>query len=175
MTAFSITNALFAREMTGQGQKVDISMFRTMIAAAGNMLVDFEEKIRIPYSDPQGLIPLYKLYQGSDGKWFFLACGNLTFFTKLALALGHEEWLTDDRFEGAPFLILPPVNYELIEMFKEIFATKTRDEWLEFLRAEDIPCAPAQPVEKFLDDPQVTALWSPAFFRDLIRDRLKTT
>ncbi|MBW2091810.1 MAG: CoA transferase [Deltaproteobacteria bacterium] len=157
MTAFSIANALLARETTGEGQKVDISMFRMMIAATTNMFVDFEEKIRIPYSDPQGQAPIYKLYQGSDGKWFFLACGNLTFFAKLALALGHDEWLVDDRFEGAPFLILPPINYELIEMFQEIFSTKTRDEWLEFLRAEDIPCAPAQPVEKFLDDPQVLA------------------
>jgi crotonobetainyl-CoA:carnitine CoA-transferase CaiB-like acyl-CoA transferase len=97
------------------------------------------------------------LYQGSDGKWFFLALGNLTFFAKFALVMGHEEWLTDDRFEGAPFMIMPPINEELMEIFKKIFAEKTRDEWLEFLGAEDIPCGPALPVEEFMDDPQVIA------------------
>jgi CoA:oxalate CoA-transferase len=35
--------------------------------------------------------------------------------------------------------------------------TRTRDEWLDFLQAEDIPCAAALPVEEFLDDPQVMA------------------
>ncbi|MBW1708838.1 MAG: CoA transferase [Deltaproteobacteria bacterium] len=157
MTSFSITTALLAREMTGKGQKVDISMFKTMITVAGSMLVDFEEKIRIPYSNPQGQAPVYKLYQGSDGKWFFMALGNLTFVSKFALAMGHDEWLVDPRFEGAPFLILPPINLELIEMFSEIFSTRTRDEWIEFLRAEDIPCAPALPIENYFDDPQVLA------------------
>ena len=54
-------------------------------------------------------------------------------------------------------MILPPINEELIEMFEKIFSERTRDEWLEFLRAEDIPCGPALPVETFLDDPQVIA------------------
>ena len=54
-------------------------------------------------------------------------------------------------------MIQPPINEELIEMFEKIFAERTRDEWLEFLRAEDIPCGPAMAVETFLDDPQVAA------------------
>lgn len=157
MATFSITIALFAREMTGKGQKVDISLLNSIMGAMSYLLLDYEEKIRIPFTDPQGSMPLYKLYQGSDGKWFFLGLGNFVFFTKLALALGREEWLTDSRFEGAPFLILPPISDEIMEEFKEIFSTKTRDEWLEFLRAEDIPCAPALKVEEFLDDPQVLA------------------
>jgi crotonobetainyl-CoA:carnitine CoA-transferase CaiB-like acyl-CoA transferase len=69
----------------------------------------------------------------------------------------HEEWLTDPRFEGAPFLIFPPVSEEIMAEFKEIFSTKKRDEWIAFLQSEDIPCAAALPVEEFLDDPQVVA------------------
>ena len=157
MAAYSITTALFAREITGKGRKVEISMLNSIMGAMSYFLVDYEENVRIPFTNPQGSMPLYKLYQGSDGEWFFLGLGNFAFFTKFALALEREEWLTDDRFEGAPFLIMPPVSDELIEEFKAIFATKTRDEWLAFLRAEDIPCAPASPVEEFLDDPQVIA------------------
>ena len=128
-----------------------------MLGAASMFLVDFAGRIRIPFTDPQGAMPLYKFYQGSDGKWFFLGLGNVTFLTKFAIVMEHEEWLADPRFEGAPFLIFPPDSTELIAMFKEIFATKTRDEWLAFLRSEDIPCAAALPVEEFLDDPQVMA------------------
>jgi crotonobetainyl-CoA:carnitine CoA-transferase CaiB-like acyl-CoA transferase len=157
MAAFSITTALFAREFTGKGQRVDISLFGSMLGAESSGLVDFAGRFRIPWSNPQGSLPLYKFYQGSDGKWFFLGLGNLTFFTKFAIVMEHEEWLADTRFEGAPFLIFPPVSDEIMAMFKEIFMTKTRDEWLAFLQSEDIPCAAALPVEEFLDDPQVMA------------------
>jgi len=157
MATLSIAAALFVREMTGKGQRIDISLLNSLMAASGSVLLDFKDRVRIPWINPQGSIPLYKLYQGSDEKWFFLGLGNFVFFTKFALAMGHEEWLVDPLFEGAPFLILPPRNTEVIAMLEEIFSTKTRDEWLEFLRAADIPCAPANTVEEFLDDPQVLA------------------
>jgi len=157
MASFSIASALLARETTGEGQRVDISLFSSMLGAQATGMVDFEDRFRLPWTNPQGSMPLYKFYQGSDGKWFFLGLGNMRFLTKFAVALGREEWLADPRFEGAPFLIFPPISEELIAEFKEMFATKTRDEWLEFLQSEDIPCAAAQPVEEFLDDPQVMA------------------
>lgn len=161
MAAFSMATALLAREFTGKGQMVDISLFNAILAPQSLYISDFEGKIRMPGAErtnQQGSLPLYKLYQGSDGEWFFLALGNPTFFTKFALAMGHDEWLMDPLFEGAPFLILPPRNTQLIEMFKEIFATRTRDEWIEFLRSEDIPCAPAASVMEFMSDPQVQAI-----------------
>lgn len=160
MAAFGITTALFARELTGKGQRVDISLYQAILAAQSIYILDFENKFRIPATEltnQQGIMPVYKLYRAKDGKWFFLALGNPTFFTKFALAMGHDEWLIDPLFEGAPFLILPPRNKQLIEMFEKIFAEKTRDEWLEFLQSEDIPCAPAQSVEEFLSDPQIIA------------------
>ncbi|MBW1887210.1 MAG: CoA transferase [Deltaproteobacteria bacterium] len=157
MASLSIASALLAREITGKGQRVDISLFSSMLGAQATAMVDFEDRIRLPWTNPQGSMPLYKFYQGSDGKWFFLGLGNMGFFTKFAVALGREEWLADPRFEGAPFLIFPPVSLEIIAEFKEMFATKTRDEWLKFLQSEDIPCAAARPVEEFLDDPQVMA------------------
>lgn len=83
--------------------------------------------------------------------------GNFTFFTKFALLMGHEEWLADPLFEGAPVAIAPPRDRQVIAMLQGIFATKTRDEWLELLRAGDVPCAPAQSIEEYLDDPQVLA------------------
>ena len=157
MTAYSITVALFARETTGKGQQVDISMLNTFMAAECGGLITFEGRERVAHSYQQGGSPVYRLYQGSDGKWFFLALGNLAFLAKFAIAMGHDEWLVDERFEGAPFMIQPPINEELSEMFQKIFTEKTRDEWLEFLRAEDIPCGPALPVKEFMDDPQVIA------------------
>ena len=159
MACFSITTALFTRQATGQGQRVNMSLLAGILSAASSGIVDFEGKVsRVSgIRDQQGGSPLYRLYQGSDGKWFFLGLGNLGFFAKFAVAMGHDEWLVDERFEGAPFLILPPESTELIIMLQDIFSTKTRDEWLEFLRAADIPCSASSTVEEYLDDPQVIA------------------
>jgi CoA:oxalate CoA-transferase len=157
MAAFSITTALVVRESTGRGQRVDISLLNSLMYSSSIGLLEFEGQTKLPFDDPQGVMPLYKFYQASDGQWLFLGLGNFTFFTKFAVLMEHHEWLVNPLFEGAPFLIFPPRNTQVIAMFKEIFATKTRDEWIELLRSEDIPCAPAQTVEKFLDDPQVLA------------------
>ncbi|MFH0879031.1 MAG: CoA transferase [Lentisphaerota bacterium] len=158
MSSFSIATALWAREATGQGQMVDMSLFNAILSAQAICINDFTGMPRstVLYP-PQGRFPLYRLYPGKDGKWFIIALGNLTFFAKFAIAMGHEEWVTDPRFEGHPFAIYPPRSTDLIAMFRELFSTKTRDEWLELLRAADLPCDAVQTVEEFMDDPQVLA------------------
>ncbi|MBN1614291.1 MAG: CoA transferase [Deltaproteobacteria bacterium] len=154
--AFGITTALCVREMTGRGQKMDISLFRSIMGAQRLFLVDFPGSMRIPWG-PSGLLPLYRAYQGSDGKWFFLGLGNFKFFTQFSMTMGRSEWLTDPLFEGAPFLILPPRNAQVMAMLKKIFAGKNRDEWLTLLRGDGVPCAPIRTIREFMDDPQVAA------------------
>jgi len=156
--AYSVTMALYAREITGKGQRVDISLFAAVFAAGSAGIVDFKDRVILPPTyAPQGRSPVYRLYKGSDGKWFFLALGNMTFVTKFALAMGKDEWLLDDRFEGAPFMIVPPYSDEIASELQTIFSTKTREEWLQFLHSQDIPCAPAEPVTSYIDDPQIAA------------------
>lgn len=154
--AYGITTALCVREMTGRGQKVDISLHRAIMYSQRLLLVDFVGSFRMPWG-PTGLLPLYRAYQGSDGKWFFLGLGNFKFFTQFCLTMDRSEWLTDPLFEGAPFLILPPRNAQVMAMLKKVFVAKTRDEWLTLLRADGIPCAPIRSAMEFMDDPQVAA------------------
>jgi crotonobetainyl-CoA:carnitine CoA-transferase CaiB-like acyl-CoA transferase len=157
MAAFSTVCALHVREITGRGQKVEMPLLNALALVQTASLLRFEGQMRLWAWPPRGPMPLYRLYQASDGLWFFLGLGNYTFFTKFALAMGHDEWLTDPLFEGAPMLILPPRADEVERIMDEIIAGKTRQEWLEFLEANDIPCAPARRVDEFLDDPQVAA------------------
>ncbi len=154
--AMDITAGLCAREQTGKGQKMDVSMFRVILGTFRQFLVDFEGMFRAPWG-PTGPMPLYRPYQCKDGKWLFTGLGNPKFFTLFALALGHDEWLTDPLFEGAPFLILPPRNAQVMAMLKDIYLTKTRDEWIALLRENEIPVAPVQSVGEFMEEPQVIA------------------
>lgn len=154
--AYCAVTGLYVRETTGKGQKVDISMFRTILSTFRQFLIDFEGMFRAPWG-PSGPMPLYRPYPGSDGKYFFIGQGNFKFFTYFALAMGHEEWLTDPMFEGAPFLIFPPRNAQLMVMLKSMFAEKSAAEWIEMLSANGVPCAPVQSVDDFMNYEQVKA------------------
>jgi crotonobetainyl-CoA:carnitine CoA-transferase CaiB-like acyl-CoA transferase len=154
--AYDVTAALCVREQTGRGQRIDVSMFRAVLGSFRQFLVNFEQVFRAPWG-PTGPMPLYRPYKCKDGKWLFTALGNPKFFTIFAVTLGHDEWLTDPLFEGAPFLIMPPRNAQVMAMLKQIYLTKTRDEWLELLSSNGIPVAPVQSVDAFMDQPQVIA------------------
>ncbi|MGA9048988.1 MAG: CoA transferase [Dehalococcoidia bacterium] len=154
--ALDVTAGLCIREQTGKGQKIDVSMFRVILGTFRQFLVDFEGMFRAPWG-PTGPMPLYRPYKCKDGKWLFTGLGNPKFFTQFALALEHDEWLTDPLFEGAPFLIFPPRNAQVMAMLKDIYLSKTRDEWIELLTSNEIPVAPVQSVSAFMEEPQVIA------------------
>jgi crotonobetainyl-CoA:carnitine CoA-transferase CaiB-like acyl-CoA transferase len=154
--AFDIVTGLCVRETTGKGQKIEASLFRSILSTFRQFNVDFEGMFRAPWG-PTGPMPLYRPYQCKDGKWLFTALGNFKFFTQFALEMGHDEWLTDPLFEGAPFLIFPPRNAQVMALLKPIYKTKNRDEWLEQLGSQGIPVAPVQNVDDFMNYQQVIA------------------
>jgi crotonobetainyl-CoA:carnitine CoA-transferase CaiB-like acyl-CoA transferase len=155
--AYDVVAALCMRETSGKGQKIDLSIFRTILSTFRQYLVDFEGIIR-SYWTPTGPLPLYRAYAGSDGKYFFLGCGNYKFVTLFCIVMEHEEWLEDPILDGAPFLILPPNSSRLRARLTNIFKTRTRDEWLELLSSNGIPVAPVQTIEEFMKYEQIRAV-----------------
>lgn len=156
LAALGVGAALYARESTHKGQKVDVSMLAACLAMqTGSIVVG--PRVRSWARDArgqQGANPVYRLYQASD-EWLFIACGNATFWNKFCLALERVEWLEDPRFEGAPWNIPLGNRDALRDMIADIMRTKTRAEWLAHLAANDVPCAPVQTREQFANHPQV--------------------
>lgn len=157
MAAFGVISALYVREETGKGQKVDMPLLAAMAHGHCTHLVDMKGRRRIVNDHPQGGAPLFKLYKCADGRWIMLTIGNMAFFVKLAKVMGHEEWLADPVFEGAPWLIPAPRNKQAIALIEPIFASKTLNEWLKILGEADIPCAPVNYLHEFMNDEQVIA------------------
>ena len=155
--AYDVVAALCIRETSDKGQKIDVSIFRTILSTFRQYLVDFEGIVRT-YWTPTGPLPLYRAYAGSDGKYFFLGCGNYKFVTLFCIVMEHEEWLEDPMLDGAPFLILPPHSSRLRARLTNIFKTRTRDQWLEVLSSNGIPVAPVQTIEEFMKYEQIRAV-----------------
>jgi len=156
LASYYIVAALYAREKSGKGERIDLSLLKSVVAMQPNILGNSPSKIRFPFNI-RGVMPLAREYQGSDGQWFVLNATTVGFFTSLCTILGHEEWLTDPMFDGAPFLIFPPRNAQVAAILQAIFYTKTRDEWVSILQNTPIPCAPVQSVEQFLQHPHIAA------------------
>lgn len=148
LTAQAILAALFVRERTGRGQRVETSLLHAALALQSGNVVDYPGKQSIFRDNPT-----YRLYQGSDGEWFFVACGNQTFWVKLCDALDLRDLADDPRF--ASWLLRLDNREVLLPRLERRFAEKPRAHWLEVLATYDIPAAPVQTLREFMEDPAV--------------------
>jgi crotonobetainyl-CoA:carnitine CoA-transferase CaiB-like acyl-CoA transferase len=148
VAAQAILAALFARERTGRGQRVETSLLRGVMALQAGVAVDYPSKPTLIRDNPT-----YRLYQAGDGGWFFLAVGNQAFWTKLCKALDLEQLADDPRF--ASWLLRLENNQALLPLIEAKFKSEPRAHWLELLAKHDIPAAPVQTVAEFMEHPAV--------------------
>jgi crotonobetainyl-CoA:carnitine CoA-transferase CaiB-like acyl-CoA transferase len=148
LAAQGVLAALFTRERTGEGQRVETSLLHASLALQSGSMVDYPGKPVFARENPT-----YRLYEAGDGAWFFLACGNQSFWGKLTKALGLDHLRDDPRFAG--WLLRLEHSSELLPILIETFRSKPRAEWLEVLAAHDIPAAAVQPLTEFMKDPVV--------------------
>ena len=148
LAAQAILAALFARERTGVGQHVQTSLLHGVLALQSGNVVEYAGKPLV--SRPN---PTYRLYVAGDGEWFFLACGNQSFWAKLCKALGLDDLADDPRF--ASWVLRLDHADALMPILEERFRSQPRAHWLEVLAAYDIPAAPVQTLAEFMDDPAV--------------------
>jgi crotonobetainyl-CoA:carnitine CoA-transferase CaiB-like acyl-CoA transferase len=144
----AVLAALFVRERTGRGQRIETSLLQGVMALQSGIAIEYPGKPTLVRENPT-----YRLYQAGDGEWFFLACGNQSFWVKLCTALEMTEFADDPRF--ASWLLRLQNNEALLPLIEKRFAEKPRAEWLEILAAHDIPAAPVKTIQQFMDDPAV--------------------
>jgi crotonobetainyl-CoA:carnitine CoA-transferase CaiB-like acyl-CoA transferase len=157
--------ALYARERGGdggqpRGQLVEVSLLAGAFSLQTGGIMRHEKMTRMYEGplDPLGPIPCYRLFRAADDEYLFVACGNVTFWNKLALAIERPELVSDPRFEGAPWGVPSPHRQVLKDLLQQIIAGRPREEWLRILRENDIPCAPVLSRTDFINHPQVDAL-----------------
>lgn len=143
LTAFtasqSITAALLARERTGEGQHVHLSMLDTVVSflwssdMGGHTFVGKE----LEQESAQSFIDL--IYETKDG---YLSCAAFrrVDWEKLSDALGHPEWKEDARFQTSAGL--EQFKDDRLKMTQEVLISRTTGEWIALLEEHDVPCAP---------------------------------
>ncbi|WP_049892960.1 CaiB/BaiF CoA transferase family protein [Natronococcus jeotgali] len=155
-SAFGIVNALYRRERTGEGERVELGMLDAALPwltkQAAKAFVG-EEPGRMGTKDP--VLAPYQSYPTADG-YLNVACGNQKLWEQLCAEIGREELATDPRFESNADRV---ENMDALEdELAETFAERTTDEWVERLAEDaDLPVGPVYGVGEALDNEQVEA------------------
>jgi CoA:oxalate CoA-transferase len=154
--AFAVVCALFHRNSTGQGQKLDVSMLDSQLSMASYLAAYY--LINGTVAGPQGarhesIVP-YEAFQTKD-IWIVVACVTPKFWEGLCRVLGLTELISDKRFAHPGTRLIH--HDELAAILQEAFLKKTCAAWIELLDAESVPCAPVNTLDRALNDPQVVA------------------
>ncbi len=136
--------ALLERRRSGKGQAVTVSGLHGLSEASGPVRVLAAPPL--PRGQPLGASPSYRLYQCSDGQWFFLGALFANFYMKVFQALGLE-----DRWEE--LAVDPPSARDTLV---SIFKTRPRTMWLQVLQDQGVPCAPVGSREAWFASPLLT-------------------
>ena len=147
--------AVNARNLTGVGQRVDISLMDAVIAATENTAIKYLESGTIPprMGNRYAAVSPYDAFQVKDGK-IIIAAGNQHLYEKLCTEVLHRpDMITDPRFTDMPGRLK---NQNAIqEVIESVLADKTMDEAVELVLSKGIPAGPIYDISQILQDPQV--------------------
>jgi formyl-CoA transferase len=149
--AQAIILALMARELTGEGQRVEVSLYDAMLAmqtqeAAMRLMRDEELN--------WGAMPLTAVFETADDPLVVVGAFRDQPLRDLCRALGIEDMSRDPRF--ADLEAMKANTSVLRGILQEVFRRDTREHWLMKLEDADFLCAPVRTLAEALDDPQTT-------------------
>ncbi len=154
--ALAIVTALLARERTGEGQFIDISLLDAQISwltyAAGNYFVTGENPDRYGSAHPS-IVP-YQPFATADG-YLMLAVGNDRLWQQFCEVADRAGLATAPGFGTSAERVVN--RDEVIAVVAEIMRGRTTTEWMRVLEEAGIPAGPINTVEQALQDPHVLA------------------
>ncbi len=181
--AWCVCAALFAREQTGRGQKIETSLLASALFLMGSRLLQVEDRdqearaealkeitagraAQAPFEELVAISPgsrrllyhgnvYYRVYDTKDAP-IAVGCLSDPLRRRLLDALG----LTDVNLESGYDPNTPEAQeyvHSLLKRAEAVFRQKTSGEWLALFEQQSIPAGPLRFVEELIEDPQVLA------------------
>ena len=155
--AYGILGALYERERTGKGRRIETSMLEATISFAPDGFVNHQRHGMTIGPLSRVSVSQSYAFRCADGRLIALHLSSQAkFWEGLVAALERADLLTHPDYATREQRI---ANYKALwgEMGKS-FATRSRDEWAARLEAQDVPFAPVLNVAEVIEDPQVKHL-----------------
>ena len=144
-----VAMALYAREKTGKGQRIDVSLVDSVVASLENAYIRYFESGKLPVrmGNAYASIAPYDSYQAKDGK-VIIACGNQKLYEKLCREVLDMEWMiTDERFLTVPLRVQ---NNKIQKKYIETVA-----EVVDIILGHGIPAGPINNVKQIVEDDHI--------------------
>jgi len=155
-TTIGILAALAARERSGRGARVDVSMLDAQVATLENAIVRYLASGVVPGplgSRHPSIAPFQALATG-DG-FIVVAAGNDALFAKLCRAVDRPELAEAEEFASNE--LRTRSADALAQRLEAALALHGSAVWLEKLGAAGVPCGPVNDIAQVAADPQVAA------------------
>jgi len=156
--AIGILLALVARERTGKGQYIDISMTDGMVGLLPVPLHILQKNGIVPQRSDSFLshrYACYNVYETADGRYISIGAVENRFWQNLCNVLDVPEY--------GPLQYDDNHREEILDFFRKAFKKKTLEQWIEVLRDKDVCWGKVQDLTEVLNDPLFLA-------RDMIGD-----
>jgi crotonobetainyl-CoA:carnitine CoA-transferase CaiB-like acyl-CoA transferase len=155
LAAYGALAALWARQRTGEGQHVDVSLVDGLIHVqapyTGQFFLLDRQQPRMGNST-DWYAP-YNAYRCGDGLYVHVACYNDKFFRNLCAALEQPELAEEERFATGEARVAHRADLDIV--IAAFLAARSRAEALEQLWAHDVIAGPVNGYREVFADPQV--------------------
>ena len=152
----AILAALRHRDATGLGQQIDLSLFDTQVSWLYYHAVEYLNTGQNParHGNAHASVVPYEVFETADGH-VILAAGNDGQFARFCGVAGVPELATDPDYATNPKRI---ENREtLLPKIRDIFRTRSTDEWISALEEAGVPCGPINTLSRVFADPHTKA------------------
>ncbi len=153
--AIGILAAVNARTITGEGQRVDISLMDSVIAATENTALKYLESGVIPprMGNRYAAVSPYDSFHCKDGI-IIIAAGNQKLYEKLCTeVLGRPDLITDPRFTDMPGRLANQDDLQVV--IEDFLKDYTMEAATEYILSKGIPAGPIMDIKQILADPHV--------------------
>ena len=136
--------ALRERDITGRGQRVDVSMVGELAKLLTVPLAALRSSGRSLHRGKEllsGAYACYHLYRAKDGKWLVVGALEEKFWSTLCRQIGRPDLIAD---QFSP----DPRQCEVKQILSSVFMTRTAEEWFELLRNYDCCVTPVRTLEE---------------------------
>ena len=152
-SVIGILLALRAREQTGRGQYVDVSMLDSMISAMSSNYMSFLGSGNVPRPLGSGfptVVP-YRVFEAQD-RSFSIAIGSEKLWSAFCRAIERPDLETDPAYATNARRV--ENRHALEDILAALFRQRNMHEWVQRFHAAGIPCSPVRTFAEVVAHPQ---------------------
>lgn len=154
--ALAICAALFERERTGRGRKIDIALVESMTRFMTPRLVAYLGSNELPRRSGgrDSVIAIYQTFETADAP-ITLGLGNNGIWRRFCTAIDRPEWVTEQRY--ASNALRREAREEIVAAIQQVLLTRNRAHWLALFAEMRVPSGPINRLDEVAADTDLQA------------------